>query len=328
MHTRVLSRIDVEKILTIQDTLTSVREAYMMFNQGKVVQPPIMSIDVPEYNGEVDIKAGYSPNKEIISVKTAGGFWNNPKQYNLPTGLAVISLYDAKSGFPVCIMDGTLITEYRTGAAGGVSAEVLARQDSSVVGVIGAGRQAQMQVVALKEILPIQTVKVWSRLKEQAIFYKKIMEELLGIEVLPCSSAKKAVVDSHIVVTTTPSKKPIVMNKWIKPGTHIIAMGADMQGKQELEEAIFTRAKIVVDSLQECIKRGETQSPIKLELIEKSDIHAEIGEILLGRKAGRVNDDEVTIFDSTGMSIQDITTAYMVYKKATEREIGSKIRLI
>ncbi|MED4727401.1 ornithine cyclodeaminase family protein [Aneurinibacillus migulanus] len=328
MKTLLLSKSDVESLLTMKDALESVRQSYMAYNQNKVTQPPIMSIDVPHHNGEVDIKASYSYQDEVICVKAAVGFWDNPKRYQLPTGLAFITLYDARNGLPLCIMDGTHITRYRTGAAGGISAQVLARPDSRIVGVIGAGEQARMQVMALKEVLPIELIKVWSRSEEQSGHYKQEMEGLLGVTVLTCDTPEEAVNSADMVVTTTPSKEPIVRDEWIQPGTHIIAIGADMEGKQEIEARIFARAKVAVDHLTECMKRGETQNPIRSNLIQKSNIHAELGEILLGRKAGRVRHDEITLFDSTGMSIQDSTMACMIYKKATEMGIGSQFPFI
>lgn len=328
MKTLVVKRDEVQTLLTMPKVMESVKQAYETFARNKVIQPPIVSIEVPEHNGEVDIKAGYSLPEQMIGVKTAGGFWDNPKLYQLPTGLALICLYDAKSGFPVCIMDGTLITAYRTGAAGGISAQVLARSNSSIAGVIGTGVQARMQIIALKEVLPITTIKVWGLSQEKMAMYKQEMESLLGVEVILCDNPKQAVVGSDVVLTTTPSKQKIVMNEWIAPGTHLIAIGADMEGKQELDPEVFSRAKVVVDNPSECIKRGETQHAIEQKWITASDIHAQIGEILLGVKSGRTNDDEITIFDATGMSIQDITTACMVYKSAMEKGIGNAISLI
>jgi len=328
METLLLKKSDVESLLTMKDAMESVRKSYMAYSQNKVTQPPIMSIDVPDHNGEIDIKASYSYKDEVICLKTAMGFWDNPKRYQLPTGLAFITLYDARNGFPLCMMDGTDITKYRTGAAGGISAQVLAKPDSRIVGVIGTGEQARMQMMALKEVLPIELVKVWSRSEEQRGYYRKEMEQLLEIPVLSCDMPEEAVNDADVVVTATPSKEPIVKDEWIQPGTHIVAIGADMEGKQEIEARIFTRAKIVVDHLTECMKRGETQHPMRSNLIQKSDIYAELGEVLLGRKAGRAHHDEITLFDSTGMSIQDNTLACMIYKKATEAGIRREFSFI
>lgn len=328
MKTLLLNQKEVKQILNMADTIAAVEEAYKDFNRKLVVQPPILSIEVPDYNGEMDLKAGYSKSTEMIAVKTAVGYWDNPKHYNLPTLLATITLYDGKSGYPVCIMDGSLITGYRTGAAGGVSAKVLARKNSEVVGVIGAGNQARMQVSALKEVLPIKTVKVWSPIGEDMLKYKQDIESMLGIQVILCDEPKEAVKSSDIIVTATSSKNSIVQDEWISPGTHIIAIGADMEGKQELDSKIFSHAKIVVDNIQQCVYCGETQNPIREGIITEKDLHGEIGEILLGTKLGRESNEEITIFDSTGMSIQDNITACMIFKNAIRLGVGQNIELI
>ncbi|HWR30960.1 MAG TPA: ornithine cyclodeaminase family protein [Negativicutes bacterium] len=327
MKTLLLNQHEISQLLPMDAAIAAVTEAYKAFNQNMVAQPPIVSIEIPEHNGEIDIKASYSKAIGVIAVKTAVGFWNNPQTYGLPTGLAVIILFDAKNGFPLCIMDGNLITSFRTGAAGGVSAKVLARENSEIVGVIGAGNQARMQVMALTRVVPVKTVKVWSPIAEERTAYRRDMEASLGLEIVTCEDPQSAVSGSDIVVTATPGRKPIVSAKWISPGTHIIAIGADMPGKQELDAKIFPRAKVVADSIQQCIERGETQNAIRSGSIVTENIYAEIGQILLGQKAGRENDQEITLFDSTGLSVQDIATAAKVYQQAVTAGYGTKIEL-
>lgn len=312
----------------MHDTIIAVEEGYKTFNSNLAIQPPIVSIDVPENNGEVDIKACYSKTNSSISVKTAVGYWDNQKQFNLPTLLATIILYDAKNGYPLCIMDGSLITGFRTGAAGGISAKLLARRDSKTVGIIGAGGQARMQVKAVAEVLPIETVKVWSYSQDELQSYKNDIENSLGLKVIPCETPDDAVKDADIVITTTPSKEAILKEKSIRPGTHIIAIGADMEGKQELDPMIFKTAKIVVDSKTQCLRRGETRNPFVSGIISEENIYAEIGEILLSHKSGRENKDEITLFDSTGMGIQDNTVAKMIYERAIKLKKGQFLSLI
>lgn len=328
LKTLILGRQDVSNILNMHDTMSAVEEAYRAYNMNLVVQPPIVSIDVPENNGELDIKSCYSKTNESITVKTAVGFWDNPASYNLPTLLATIILYDAKNGFPLCIMDGSLITAFRTGAAGGLSAKLLARPDSKIIGMIGAGGQARMQVSAIKEVLPIETIKVWAQSQSELEHYKNDIESSMGIKVIICKTPDEAVENSDIVVTTTPSKQAIVKAESIKAGTHIIAIGADMEGKQELDPMLFKNAKIVVDSKAQCLQRGETRNPFVAGIISEKDIHAEIGELLLSTKYSREDNVEITIFDPTGMGIQDNTVARMVYDRAIELEKGQFLDLV
>jgi alanine dehydrogenase len=328
MKTLVLTKKDIELFITMKDTIRVVREAYISFSAHMVTQPPIMCIDVPENNGEIDVKGGYSSGEGVIAVKCATAFFDNPKNYNIPSGLGIICLFDAKTGHALSLMDGCLATAFRTGAAGGVSSQVLARADSQTVGVIGAGEEARMQVRAIAEVLPIKTVKVWSIAPDELPQYKQDLEALLPVRVIPCNSAEEVVRESDIVVTTTPSRKAIVMADWVAPGTHIVALGADMPGKNELDPQLFARAKVVVDSVSQCVAQGETQNPIKAGVIKESDIHGEIGAVLSGIRPGRENNSEIIIFDSTGMAAQDVHTASMVYKKAVELGIGQWVELI
>lgn len=327
MKTLLLSKEDVMGMLNMQLSLEAVEEAYLIYGKQRLEQPPIVSIEVPEYNGEMDIKSCYAKDNDIISIKTASGYFDNVKNHGLPTMLASIMLLDGKTGYPICIMDGSLITAYRTGAAGGLSARVLARKEATKVAIIGSGTQARMQLLAINEVLKIDQVTVWSLDMESAQAYKKEIDMILSADVTCYSQVSEAVREADIIVTTTPSKSPILKNEWIKEGAHIIAVGADMAGKQELESGIFKRAKIYVDSKAQCIERGETRSAIVSQDILESDIYAELWEVLEGHKNNRSDDNQITLFDTTGMGIQDNTLAEKLYKKAIEEGIGTFIDL-
>lgn len=322
MKTLLLNKSEVKSVLDMKDVIASVEEGYKAFCLGQVIQPDIVSIEIPECCGEMDIKAGYSESSRMISVKCASGFYENQRTSDLPNSLSTVLLFDGGTGFPLCIMDGSLITGYRTGAAGAVSAKLLARRDSRNVAVIGTGEQARMQVRALKEVLDIDRIIVWGRTGEQTALYKKEIEAELRCTVEIAETPEAAVKGADIVITTTPGKSPLLKEEWIRPGTHIIAVGADMEGKQELDAGLFRGAKIVVDNLRQCMTRGETQNPLRQGVIATEDIHCEIGNILLGEKPGRENDTELTIFDTTGMAVQDNATAAKIYARALELSLG------
>ena len=324
----ILSQEDVKECLPMSKAIQAVREAYMAFAKGRVKMPPVMHLDVSQYNGEIDIKSGYIEDFGLIGTKIASGFYDNHK-LGLPPGIAIIILMDLKTSMPLAIMDGTYVTAYRTGAAGAVAANVLAKKDSEIIGVIGAGTQARMQILALREIFTLKKVKVWDINDTAKDLYSKEMSEQLNITVESVDSVKDAVVESDIVVTVTPSKKALVMKDWIKNGTHINAIGADGPGKQELDPMIIKMAdKVVVDSLEQCKIIGEIQHALKKGLVKEKDIHAEIGQILIGDKKGRESDDEITLFDSTGLAAQDIAAANIVYKQAKEKGMGNVISLL
>lgn len=323
MKTFVISRQDIEAFLTMDMVITAVEDAYALNSQNKVYLPPVLSVDVSKHNGEVDLKSGYEQEDDVIGVKLASGHYSNPENYGLPTGMATILLMNAKNGVPLAVMDGGLITDMRTGAAGGVSAKYLARADSKKVAILGTGMQARMQLLAVSHVFDLDEVFVWGRDDEKVKTYVSEMEQNTQLVMTPCSTASECVKDADIIITTTPSKQPLFSKEDVKPGTHIACIGADMEGKQEIDEHLFEGSKVVVDSLNQCKQLGEVQHALKQGIIREDDIHSEIGDIILGQTKGRESNEEITIFDSTGLSIQDITTAKKVlsYVKSSQKAL-------
>jgi ornithine cyclodeaminase/alanine dehydrogenase len=236
-----------------------------------------------------------------------------------------VLLFEAQTCALKCIMDGTFITGCRTSAAGAISVKYLARLDAEKLCVIGAGNQAQRQLEAIMRVRKLTEVRAWDALPEFLEKYVKEMSAETGLQIRKCGTAEEAVRGADIVVTTTRARSgPIVKKEWVQPGTHIAAIGADMPGKQELYADIFAGAKVVCDSINLCVENGETQNAVKAGILRPANIHAEIGEIILGKKPGRENPDEVTIFDTVGMAIQDIVTAAILYKGALEKGLGTR----
>ena len=322
----ILSRSEAERVFTMKDALEAVEEAYRAQGEGKVINPMATSFVVPGYNGEVDIKSAYIESMNCSGLKFAGGYWDNPVKYGLPSVIGVILIADGSNGMPLAIMDGTHVGAYRTGAAGGVAAKYLARKESEKVAIIGTGNQGRLQLMALFENFDIRKVYAYDRDKARRAAYAEEMTRKTGVEVVSLDEPRKAVAQADIVVTATPATEAIVFDDWVRPGTHINAIGADMPGKQELDPLIFKRAKAVVDLREQCIEIGETQNPIREGVITELDIYAEIGEIVAGKKKGRLDDNEITIFDSTGLGIQDVGAGYRAYVNAKNRNIGKKIQ--
>ena len=322
MKTMLLSMDDVKKSLSMAQVIAAVEEGYLAFEAGKVQQPDIVSMEMPEYNGETDIKSCCNDLNQTVSVKIASGFYDNGKINDLPTMIGTILLLDGKTGETACIMDGSLITGIRTGAAGAISSKLLARQDSKTTAVLGAGGQARMQIYGLCQVLDIETIKVYSPNPQNLAAYKADVEEETGKKVVCCSSVAEAMEDADIAISTTPSKAFLADSSLVRPGMHIVAVGADMAGKNEWDPEIFKGAKIVNDSIPQCISRGETRNALLAGVITEDDIYGEIGEILAGKKAGRESAEEITIFDTTGMGIQDNVTAMKVYEAAKENGLG------
>ncbi|RUM22600.1 ornithine cyclodeaminase family protein [Rhizobium phaseoli] len=324
MKTLLLKKDEVSRLISVTEVIAAVEEAYKAFSSDQVEQPDYMGIDLPSPRGEIDFKLGYYKANEIISMKaSSGGFIDNPTAHGVPNGMATIFLFDARSGALICVMDGSLILGLRTGASGAVSVKALARKNATTVASIGTGNQARMQIRSINEIMKIEEIHAWDSNPDTLFKYKTDIESELGIPVMMANSKKEAVEQADILVTTTRGKGSLVEAGWVRPGTHIVAIGTDQQGKQELDPEIFRNAKLVVDSMAQCTEKGETWHPLNKNIITKDDIHGEIGEILLGRKPGRESDDEITIFDSTGMAIQDNTTASKIYHNAVANNVGT-----
>lgn len=324
METLLLSKADIVGLIDQADVIDAVEDAYRAYSAGKVDQPDYISFH-GRAGGEIDFKIGQHKISSIISAKaSSGGYKDNPALFGVPNGMGTILLFDARHGGLLCVMDGSLLTGVRTGASGAVSVKALARPDARVLAAIGLGNQARMQIRAIRCILDIQAIHAWHPDSEKAQRYKADIEGEFGIPVIVAPSAASAVGHADILITTTRGKGAVVEAEWVRPGTHVIAIGADQAGKQELDPALFARAKVIVDSLPQCLVKGETANALAANVIGREDIHGEIGEVLLGTKVGRSTPDEITIFDSTGMAMQDNTTAHAIYRKAMAAGVGSK----
>ncbi len=309
----VLGQRESKEFLNIREAVEAVERAFKLKAQGKANMPPKIYLDMPEFEGDFRAMPAYID--EIAGLKWVSGYRNNYR-YGLPTVMATIVLCDPRTGRPLAIMNGEYITNVRTGAAGGVAIKYLARRNSTIVGLIGGGMQATTQLLAIKEVLPnIKEAKIFDLREEVSQNCAEMMTAELKINIYPVTTIEAAT-DADIVVTTTPSREPIVMKHHIKPGTHINAIGADAKGKQELEPGLLTSAKVVVDDIEQASHGGEINVPISKGQLRIDQIYGTIGEMAANLKSGRRSDDEITIFDSTGLAIQDIVCAKLIYEKA------------
>lgn len=323
MDTLLLTRSEVRQLIKMDEFIEAVEEGFVSYSSRQTIQPQVVSIDIPTYGGEIDIKSSYSLDNELISVKTASGYWDNQK-YTLPSLLADLTLYDGKTGYPVCMMNAGDITGYRTAAAGAVSCKYLANQSSEILTIIGAGVQAELNILSVVTVMDIKKVKIYSRhIEKSRILRDKL--KYLNIEINSYESVEEACKDADIIVTTTPSTKAILLKEHIKKGVHIVAIGCDMAGKQEVDQNIFSDALIVTDSIEQCMTRGETRNAIVNGIIKGDSISGDIGDLIMNKFVGRRSENQITIFDSTGMGIQDNVVAKLIYDKALNMNIGSKI---
>ncbi len=319
-----LNRNEVESLLDMKGTLKVVEEAFRQHGLKKVQMPPKLYLFFKKHNGDLRTMPAYLEEQDITGVKIVNVHPDNPKR-GFPTVMALVILNSTETGAPIAIMDGTYLTDMRTGAAGGVAAKYLARKNSKTVGFVGTGNQAKTQLLAINEVINIEEVKATSMSERSTLAFKDEMEKRIGCSITPKKSIRE-VCDCDILVTTTPSRAPIVMNEWIAEGTHINAIGADAPDKEELDPDILKRARIVVDDIPQASHSGEVNVPISKKLITEMDICCEIGEVVAGKKKGRTKDSDITVFDSTGLAIQDVATANLVYQTAIKRKIGIELQ--
>jgi alanine dehydrogenase len=319
-----LNRKEVEKLLDMKGTLKVVEEAFRQHGLKKVQMPSKLYLYFKNHNGDLRTMPAYLEEQDITGVKIVNVHPDNPKS-GLPTVMALVILNSTQTGAPLAIMDGTYLTDMRTGAAGGVAVKHLARRNSKTVGFVGTGNQARTQLLAINEIIDIHEIKATSASEKQTLAFKDEMEIEIECEITVKNTIKE-VCDCDILVTTTPSREPIVMDEWICEGTHINAIGADAPGKEEIDPRILKRARIVVDDIGQASHSGEINVPFSKGVLTENDIFCELGEVITGKKKARTSDSDITVFDSTGLAIQDVVTANMVYQKALKANMGIKLQ--
>ncbi|MGQ9546319.1 MAG: alanine dehydrogenase [Dehalococcoidia bacterium] len=311
----VLTGSEVERLLSMDEALKAVERAFVLEAQGLTVMPPKLYLDLAQHEGDFRAMPAYVDG--VAGLKWVSVYPNN-RRCGLPSVMATIILCDPNTGCPVAVMDGTHITNVRTGAAGGVAVKYLARRNSSVIGFIGAGVQARTQLIAIKGVLPgIEKVTVFDIQRDACVKYANEMGASLDLDIRPVEGIEEAT-QADIVVTTTPSREPVVKEQYIRPGTHINAIGADAKGKQELDSDLLKKAKIVVDNVEQAAHSGEINVPLSEGVIKVEDIYGTLAEVVARVKKGRENDEEITIFDCTGVAILDIICAKLVHEKAKE----------
>lgn len=321
----ILNQKQVERIIPlneISEVIKAVEDAFFEYGKRRVQMPPKNYLYFNEFNGDLRIMPAYSEKLKVAGTKIVNVHPDNPKK-GLKTVMAAIIINDAKTGVPLALLDGTYITGMRTGAASAVATKYLARKDAKTLGVIGAGYQSIFQIAAITKVRKIENILVYDILNDRVEKLASILsKEKIKITKATLEEASSA----DILATVTPAKAPILKRKWILSGTHINAIGADAKGKEELDPQILKNGKIIIDNWEQASHSGEINVPLSKGIIKKNNIYAELSEIVIGKKKGRKDNKEITIFDSTGLAIQDLFTANYVFKKA--KGIGRNIYLM
>jgi alanine dehydrogenase len=322
-ETTLLSRQDVAYLLSIGECMKAVEQAFKSFAEGKTKSPKILGVHV--HDGGFHIKAGAMQlSQNYFVAKANANFPANRTNYGLPTIQGVIIVCNADNGKVLALMDSIEITIIRTGAATGVAAQYLSRKDSKVVTIWGCGNQGRISLKALLTVRQIDLVYAYDTDSGQAAQYADELSRELNIRIIAVDDPKIATRQSDICITCTPSKKPFLGKEDVRPGTFIAAVGTDNEDKNEIHPDLIASSKLIVDLSEQCATIGDLHHAMAQGKVTLSHIHAELGEVIAGKKPGRTSDEEIIVFDSTGTALQDVGAASIVYEKAIASGLGSK----
>ena len=327
--TLILSRTDMMGLLTPGEYNSCVEHAYRMHGEGRYYMDPKGHIVLDKYPGEWEVMPSYIEEPEAAACKWVSIREENREKFDLPTVFSILIYTHPETGFPLAICDGSYHTVMRTGSAAAVSAKHLARPDSKVLAIVGAGNMAEGVLATCNEVFAWEEVRVWSR--SQATldeFVRGQQPKYDSFRIEASTDPEKVVRGADVVVTVTPARGAIVEDAWIGEGTHVAALGADKEGDQELDPKILGRARVFVDDIRQCRTDGEINVPLREGLISERDLAGEIGQVVAGKLPGRTGQDEVTVFDSTGFALQDSATVPLEYERALAAGVGVEKKMI
>ena len=322
-----LDRQDVSELLPMADCIAAVEQAFVAQAAGRLpAQPAVLGVHVA--GGGFHVKAaalGTSPG--YFAAKINSNFPGNPSRHGLPAIQGVIGLFDTESGAPLALFDSIAITTLRTAAASALAAKFLARRDAATLAICGCGNQGRAHVEALRAVRPIRRVIACDVDAARAQAFVAEIRAATGLEVRVASRPAEASARADIVVTCTPARAPILGPEDVAPGQFIAAVGADSEGKHELDARLLAKARVVTDLTAQSARMGDLQHAIAAGLMTAEDVHAEIGQIVSGARPGRSDDREIFVYDSTGTALQDVAAAALVYERAREEGTGRVLDL-
>ena len=316
--TLILNQADLRACVGLDSaSLAVVENAFRLLATAAVAMPPILRLDVPEHNGEVDVKTAYLPGVAHFAIKVSPGFFDNPK-LGLPSLNGLMMLFSAQTGLAdALLLDNGYLTAVRTAAAGAVAARWLAREDAGVVAILGAGEQARLQLQALRLVREVREVRIWARDPAKARAMAAELEDARAVD-----SVDAALEGADIAVSTTPSREPLIQPRHLRPGLHITAMGSDQAGKNEIDPRALSMAQAYIcDSARQCEVSGELEAALAARLWDRGT-PPELGAVITGAAKGRQSEDDITICDLTGTGAQDTAIANFVHARAAARGLG------
>ena len=320
----LLTSREVQDLLTLEECIEAVEQAFRVYGEGRAVPPAVLSMHTE--GGGFHVKVGLLDlDRTYFAAKVNGNFPENGSRCGLPTIQGVIVLCDARYGTPLAVMDSRDITALRTAAATAVAAKCLAREDSRTITICGCGNQGRVQLKALLCVRDLQDVFAYDKDWKNVVRFARELASDLKIAVVPTDDLSAAVRQSDICVTCTPARQPLLGLEDVSPGTFIAAVGADNPQKQELHPSLMAGSKIVCDILEQCALMGDLHHALEAGVVTRANVYAELGEVVAGKKRGRESPDEIIVFDSTGMALQDVAAAAVVYEKAQRQGCGVRL---
>ena len=317
----ILGAADVDRLLAPEMCVAAVEEAFRERGQGATGPTGVLGVHAGD--GGFHVKAAATPGFQYFAAKINANFPRNPERYGLPTIQGAVTLFDGTRGTPLAILDSVRITALRTAAASAVAARYLAKSSASSLGIIGCGTQALAHFDAIRTVRPLARVRLYDARPDQA---EQLANRILrrGVRVDVARSIRDVAQTSEIIVTCTPSTEPILGPDDVLAGAFVAAVGADSEHKLEISPALMRRARVVVDLLEQCVAMGDLRGAIAGKAMRREDVHAELAEVVAGRRPGRTGDDEVFLFDSTGVAFEDVAAAVVVYQRARARGYGRR----
>jgi ornithine cyclodeaminase len=314
---RTISEAELRAAITPQAAVDAMRRAFRADGEGRAHVPAVINLDVPAHRGEFHVKTALIEGVPHVAVKIASGFYDNPAK-GLPSGSGLLAVFDAENGLPVALLlDNGFLTDIRTGAAGAIAAEVLAPTRIGTVGVLGSGLQARYQIRCLRTVRDFTAIVAWSPDRGRLDRYVAEMRGD-GYDAQAAATPEAVCRAADLLITATPARAALVRAEWLRPGQHVTALGSDSPGKQELEPECLARADlVVVDRLTQCATFGELRHAIDAGVLAAARVHAELGEIVAGRRPGRTADRQITIADLTGVGFQDTAIASEALRRLT-----------
>ncbi len=308
---------EIARVLPGLDLMAAIESGFVAYSGGRATVPPVGELLFGR--GEAHIKYGYIEGDATFCVKVATGFYDNPAR-GLPSSGGLMLLFDAATGTPVAVLlDEGRLTDIRTAVAGAIAAKWLGPKTVEAIGVIGTGIQARLQAKHLKTVTDCRKLFVYGRAREAVENYCRDMAGC-GFEVVACATPALVAARANLIVTTTPADTPLLMAADVRPGTHITAMGSDTPEKNELDPALLAKARVVADSVSQCVTRGELHHAVARGLVAEADV-VELGAVIAGDAIGRAREDQITVADLTGVAVQDIKIAQAVFAAvAAERK--------